>query len=245
MAPPEVATAVGKSLTGKGARTRARILECALELFRERGYDDTTMRTIAERAGVSLGNAYYYFKSKEHLIQGYYARSHEEHLAVCGPLLEAEVDLEARLRGVLRAKIDTSAEYHRFAGVLFKTAADPESPLSPFSAESLPTRRQVTALMGEVVEGSDVKVTEPLAEELPHLLWLYLMGIILFWIHDRSPATSQTYRLIEHTSSLVTRLIKMGRHPLLRPLTTSTLKLLREFRDEVKSPATDDASTPP
>jgi hypothetical protein len=48
----------------KGEETRAQILETALQLFRERGYEETTMRAIAEAAGVSLGNAYYYFKSK-------------------------------------------------------------------------------------------------------------------------------------------------------------------------------------
>src|SRR5436190_24241865 len=47
--------------TVKGDQTKALILETALEMLRERGYDETTMRAIAEKAGVSLGNAYYYF----------------------------------------------------------------------------------------------------------------------------------------------------------------------------------------
>ena len=54
--------------TTKGERTRALILETALDLFMERGYEQTTMRGIAREAGLSLGSAYYYFKSKEHLI---------------------------------------------------------------------------------------------------------------------------------------------------------------------------------
>src|SRR5438045_1788447 len=98
----------GRTRTPKGEQTRALILETALDLFRERGYEETTMRTIAEQAGVALGNAYYYFRSKEHLIQAFYARSHQEHLAAARPLLERERDLQARLRGVLRAKIETS-----------------------------------------------------------------------------------------------------------------------------------------
>ena len=43
--------------TSKGDQTKALILETALEMFRERGYDETTMRAIAQKAGVSLGNA--------------------------------------------------------------------------------------------------------------------------------------------------------------------------------------------
>ena len=66
--------------TLKGDQTKALILETALEMFRERGYEETTMRAIAEKAGVSLGNAYYYFRSKEYLIQAFYQRLHDESL---------------------------------------------------------------------------------------------------------------------------------------------------------------------
>ena len=45
--------------TSKGEQTRGLILETALELFREQGYERTTMRGIAERGGLALGNAYY------------------------------------------------------------------------------------------------------------------------------------------------------------------------------------------
>src|SRR5438445_2713544 len=68
-----------RSRAPKSEQTRALILETALRLFRERGYDRTTMRAIAEEAGVSVGNAYYYFASKEHLVQGFYDRIAEEH----------------------------------------------------------------------------------------------------------------------------------------------------------------------
>ena len=43
------------------------------------GRSETTMRGVAERAGVSTGNAYYYFKGKEHLLQAYYHRMQEDH----------------------------------------------------------------------------------------------------------------------------------------------------------------------
>jgi len=60
------------ALSAKGERTRERILDVALDLFRERGYEATTMRMIAKAAGVSLGNSYYYFPSKDHLVQSFY-----------------------------------------------------------------------------------------------------------------------------------------------------------------------------
>jgi len=218
-------------ITRKGTQTRARILECALEMFRGRGYEATTMRAIAEEAGVSLGNAYYYFASKDHLIHAYYARSHQDHLTACTPILERERDLKRRLVGVLRTKIETSQPYHRFAGQLFKTAADPSSPLSPFSEESQPVRRESTELLAGVVEGSSTRVTGKLAKELPELLWTYQMGIILYWIHDDSEGCRRTYKLIDHTADLVVKLIRLSRLPMMRPGVSRTFKLIGELRD--------------
>jgi AcrR family transcriptional regulator len=216
--------------TPKGEQTRSLILEAALDLFRERGYEAATMRAVAERAGVALGNAYYYFRSKEQLIQAFYARAHEEHLAASSEVLAAERDLKARLLGVLRAKIDTSEPYHRFSGILFKAAADPASPLSPFSAESSPVRQQSTALFAEVLRGSDARVPDDLRQELPNLLWLYQMGIILFWIHDGSPGRARTHRLVDHSVDLVVRAIGLASVPLLRPFRRRTLELLADLR---------------
>ena len=229
MAP--MAPSAESPITRKGAQTRARILECALGMFRERGYDATTMRAIADAAGVSLGNAYYYFASKDHLIHAYYQQSHQDHLAACAPILEKERDLKRRLVGVLRTKIETSQPYHRFAGQLFKTAADPKSPLSPFSEESQPVRRESTELLASVVAGSSTRVTGKLARELPELLWTYQMGIILYWIHDDSEDCRRTYRLIDHTSDLVVKMIRLSRLPLMRPVVHRTFKLIGELRE--------------
>src|SRR3982074_3496509 len=104
--------------TAKGEQPKALILHRALDLLGERGYEATTMREIAKKAGVSLGNAYHYFGSKEHLIQMFYHRMHEEHLTVVLPALAKESTLKARLLSVVRSKISTLDPYHEFAGVL-------------------------------------------------------------------------------------------------------------------------------
>jgi AcrR family transcriptional regulator len=217
--------------TSKGEQTRAAILEAALELFRERGYEETTMRAIAERAGVALGNAYYYFRSKEHLIQAFYSRTHEERLAASMELLERERDLKKRLLGIMRNMIETIEPYHKFAGVLFRTAADPESPLNPFSSESGVTREQSINLFAQVVEGCQPKVHKDLKEELPYLLWLYHMGIVLFWIHDSSPGRARTHKLVDRTVDLVVKLIGLASNPLMRPLRKAALSLVADLRD--------------
>ncbi|MEN3334760.1 MAG: hypothetical protein V7641_4125 [Blastocatellia bacterium] len=217
--------------TNKGEQTRALIMETALEMLREQGYEQTTMRALAERAGVSLGNAYHYFNSKEQLIQAFYARTHEEHIEACAALLEGERSLKKRLLAVMQAKLDTIEPYHQFAGVLFKTAADPKSHLNPFSKQSAPIREESTRLFAEVVNGSDARVHKEIRDELPRLLWLYHMGITLFWIHDTSHSRRRTRRLVEITVDLIVKLIALTSNPLMRPLRKAVLEIMRELRE--------------
>ncbi|WP_219996389.1 TetR/AcrR family transcriptional regulator [Nocardioides humi] len=129
------------SLTPKAAQTRAAILATALGLFREEGYDRTTMRAVAKEAGVSLGSTYYYFASKEHLVQAFYDELLAEHEAAVEDVLARESGFADRLRGSLDAWLAVAEPHHAFAAQFFRNAADPASPLSPFSAESAPPAR--------------------------------------------------------------------------------------------------------
>jgi AcrR family transcriptional regulator len=217
--------------TPKGEQTKTLILNTALEMLHERGYENTTMRAIAQKAGVSLGNAYHYFGSKDHLIQAFYHQTHDNHLQASLPALQKETSLKARLLSVMRLKIDTLEPYHEFAGVLFQTAADPHSPLNPFAHAAAPVRRDSVKLFEDLVAGSKARIPDDLREELPYLLWLYHMGIILFWIHDSSRKRMRTYRLIDQTVDLLDKLISAASNPFMRPVRKRALKLVAELRD--------------
>lgn len=213
----------------KSEQTRTLILETALRLFQERGYDKTTMRVIAREAGVSVGNAYYYFSSKEHLVQGFYDRIAAEHRDAVRPVLDRETDLDARLSGVLTAWLDIAAPYHEFAAQFFKNAADPESPLSPFSPESEHAREAAIAVHREVLAGSKAKVADELTDILPELMWLSQMGLVLYWVFDRSEGSERSRRLAERGARLTTRGVALARFRVLRPLVKDVHELFTDF----------------
>ena len=50
--------------------TRARIVDVALELFAEHGYEKTSLREIADRLGVTKAALYYHFRTKEDILAG-------------------------------------------------------------------------------------------------------------------------------------------------------------------------------
>ncbi|WP_241833278.1 TetR family transcriptional regulator [Streptomyces caatingaensis] len=200
-----------------------------MRLFQERGYDKTTMRAIAQEAGVSVGNAYYYFAGKEHLIQGFYDRIAAEHQAAVRDVLARETDLEARLAGVLRVWLDIAAPYHEFAAQFFKNAADPDSPLSPFSAESEHAREAAIDVHREVLAGSKAKVPAELAEVLPELMWLSQMGLVLYWVFDRSPGRERSLRLAARGARLTALGVSLARFRVLRPLVREVHELFTDF----------------
>jgi AcrR family transcriptional regulator len=227
----------GRKGERKSERTKERIVDAALELFRRDGYEATTMRAIADAAQVSLGNAYYYFATKDDLLQAFYHEVHEAHVAAAVPVLASERGLLARLRGVLLAKLEVIEPYHRFSALMFRNAADPKSPLNPFHAASSAIRREGEALFAEVLRGSREKVPEDLAAELPALLWTYSMGMVLYWIHDDSADRARTRALIERTADLVAAAIKLAGNPLLRPFRRKVLQLLFALRGAPDLPA--------
>jgi AcrR family transcriptional regulator len=216
--------------TPKSERTREQIVAAALRLFREQGYQGTTMRAVAASAGVSVGNAYYYFSSKEELVQGFYDQMVAEQRATCAEVFATTRDFAERLRGALLAWLAAAEPYHEFAGPFFATAAQPDNPLSPFSQASSPARDASIALYRELVDGSSVQVGAELAATLPELLWLYQLGVILYWVHDRSPDAARTRMLIEHTVPMVTRLVRLSRLPVIRPLARQAAELVALLR---------------
>jgi len=55
-----------------GTNTKNELVECAIKLIKEKGYDTTTIDEICEVAGITKGTFYYHFKSKEELTTFYF-----------------------------------------------------------------------------------------------------------------------------------------------------------------------------
>ncbi|WP_413230125.1 TetR family transcriptional regulator [Kitasatospora herbaricolor] len=230
-AAPELPGGRALPKTGKSEQTRALILDTAMRLFKERGYDKTTMRAIAAEAGVSVGNAYYYFASKEFLIQGFYDQMTYQHAADARARMAGRKDFAERLEIALTSWLDCAAEYHEFASQFFRTAADPTSSLSPFSNESHPARATAVELFREVLTGSELapKLDAELAELLPDLLWLHLMVVVLYWVFDRTPDTERTREFVRRSTPMAARVINLSRYRVFRPIVRDAKGLIQDF----------------
>ena len=239
-----------KPKTAKGEHTRALILETAMRLFQERGYDKTTMRAIAAEAGVSVGNAYHYYEGKEFLIQGFYDRMTHEHAVDARARMAGKTDFAERLQIALDSWVDCAADYHEFAAQFFRTAADPNSALSPFSNESHPARETAVQIFREVIDGSDLgpKLDPELEELLPDLLWLHLMVIVLYWVFDRTEDTERTRAFVKRCAPFVAKIVALSRYRVFRPLVRDAVDMIQDFVLPTigkTTPAKNTATAPP
>ena len=95
---------------------RQEILEAALQLFRDRGFDETTVQDIASDAGVATGTVYLYFPSKEHVLVALHDEFHrgmgERFAAVWESFAErADSGEEIDRRAAIDSLIDTLVAY--------------------------------------------------------------------------------------------------------------------------------------
>src|SRR2546423_1038691 len=215
--------------TTRAEDTRRKIYDSALQLFREKGFEQTTMRNIAQKAGVALGAAYYYFASKEAIVLAFYGEMQEgSHEAVLQEMQEHK-KMKDRIRCVLQKRLELLEPNRKFCDALFRHAPDSQDPLSPFSEETRPIRERAIEHMRIALEGGDVKVPSDLKSQLPYLLWLYQMGLILFWLYDRSENQQRTQKLMEKSLGLLVTLLRLSGLPLMKPVRKTALEMVETF----------------
>lgn len=207
----------------KGAQTKALVLETALGMFRSKGFAKTTMRAIALEAGVSLGSTYYYFASKDELVLELYRESVIEQRAAATVALQDAHGLGDRLKAALHAGVDALTPYHGFGGAFISSALPPESATNPFGEASSQVRENAVGIFAEVIDGT--RVPHFLRSELPELLWLAYMGVVLFWVYDRSDNQRRTRTLINGAAPLLARLISLSRLPVVKPMIEEVLAI--------------------
>jgi AcrR family transcriptional regulator len=209
--------------------TRSRLFQVAMRMISEKGFDATTMRAIAAEAEVAPGATYYYFESKESFVYEYYKQSQDDHEKALARYFESERSFSKRLHRAVTSKIELAMPYKNMARALYRVAANPESPLSPFSEESKQLRLRALAIFREVVEGSDKNFHPEIKKLLPEFLWLYQMGIILFWIYDDSQDSKKTFELIDKTLPLIDSTNQMIQSPFAAPFRKKFISTLKSF----------------
>jgi len=211
---------------GSSEATREQILDTAIRLFRQNGFDETTMREVASEVGLALGLAYYYFPSKEALVMAYYERVQREHRIVAHEKLPHARSLRDRLSMLLQSKLDILKGDRKLLGALFRYTGSPKHPLSFLGKSTAPLRTDCMSLFAEALEPE--RLPEDLRELLPLIIWALQMGVLLYFLYDSSPNSKRTRKLVDGSVNLMVGFLRLAKLPLLRPARRSVMALLRD-----------------
>ena len=212
--------------TDKGEQTRRHIFECALELFREKGFDLTTMQEVALRAEVAKSAAYYYFPSKEAIVQAYYETVQDEQDRICRDVFARNKNLRARLAAVLHSKFDLVQNDRKLLGVVFRYTGEPEHPLSCLGPATAEVRRRSTQVFRDAIAAE--KLPKDLQELLPIALWALQMGLLVMFLYDSSEQQRRTRRMADGALDLTVKLLGLTKLAVLKPIRLKILALLRD-----------------
>ena len=138
--------------------TRARILDAALDVFSEQGFEGSSLQQIADRLDLTKAALYYYFRSKDELLEALVEpaiRGVEEILDACS----GEKDTPARRKEFMRQYLDYFLRQRRLIAYISRDLATLAHPA--ISAGNEERRARMEALLaGADLDFSDqVRVT--------------------------------------------------------------------------------------
>jgi AcrR family transcriptional regulator len=109
---------MNKEKTTKGEVTRLAIEDAALELFMEQGYHATSMRQIADKAGLALGGIYNHFASKDEIFEGVIIDKHPYRKILPAILSAEEENLDEFFRNAFHIIINELGERPEFVNLI-------------------------------------------------------------------------------------------------------------------------------
>lgn len=211
--------------TAKGADSRQKLLNAAMKLFAQNGFQGTTMRSIAQESGLSLGNSYYYFESKDELVAELFRQLQDRHRALAWNRLQHGNNLETNVRITLESALEVLSPYRDFGPAFMRAAFAGGN----HGAREV-NRSKEFGLWSQAVATCSPQPPLAIRQDLPQLLWLIQRGIMLFWAYDDTKDAARTRRLIGNAAPVIARLAVLSRLPVVRTILDDVISLVRSSR---------------
>jgi len=191
---------------------REKIVKAALALFQTRGFDATTTKAIARKAGIAEGTVFNYFKSKDDIALHFFEQEVDQAMAAVrdNPRLR-KAPLEEKLFALVHAQLEYLAPYERFIGAAMIHALRPSSPLGPFSHRAMELRHRYLRFVEELIAESLPEKDNVFGFLAPEVFWIYYMGALLYWLYDSSPGKQHTLAFLDRSLSLGAAMLRQGK----------------------------------
>jgi len=179
----------------KKQQTRKAIIDAAIGLFTEKGFEQTSMDELARAAGVGKGTIYGYFKAKEEIFLAYC----EAEIDFAFAALDRKLDEEATLVELLVAQMMgqiTFVTANREFGRLFAREMSFPGENTRLASRDLDLRylSKLEEVLGRAQEGGELSKESDLMLLIGHLHALYILVLSSFYRGDvTSLAEAETF----------------------------------------------------
>ena len=189
-------------------KTKLKILQSAVDLIIEKGFEKASLREMAKNAGVSNPTIYNYFPSKEKLLYAYIEQKHKEAIAT---LQEIEDFHTYTLREQLQTLIETELELYledrefiiQIADMVFHSLGLKMGKLYETNALFIET---VDEMLTIAIDAKEIE-EPPFREHLPKLFWDYYIMVVAYWVKDDSEMFENTTQFVDHSLGVAEALL--------------------------------------
>ncbi|MCH6257483.1 TetR/AcrR family transcriptional regulator [Puniceicoccaceae bacterium K14] len=195
----------------KKEETRRKLIDTAVEMIMEEGYQKATMKKIAKAAGVGPATIYKYFPSKEKLLVGFYvqkARYAIEDLEAVDDF--AEFSLKEKVQALLEGYLEHLLVDREFAmkslEMILNSASLVYSDTAPIKKEF----KQVITRFLDEAEGKGEIAEMPFRDLVPEMLCHFVVGVLIYWSKDESEEFADTTRMIDLSLELGYEVLSSG-----------------------------------
>lgn len=188
----------------KKQATRARIIDVALRMFGQRGFESPTVEEIAAAAEVGKGTIYNYFRTKEEIVVAFMVDVEKRVQEQARRFARAEGEPEEILERYVRYHLRVKEPYRDFLRVLMAQFFLRGAGLYPRLGEM---QAAINSVLSELFESLQKRGLLRHDVKLPELIEIFKMvhfGVAMVWLTD-SPPYRGTYRLLKEEMRLFCR----------------------------------------
>ncbi len=192
-------------------QTRIRLLESAVDVITEKGFDKASMREIAKRADVADATIYNYFSTKEKLLYGYCEYVQQQVMRELKALDDFhEYSLREQLHQLVEMELRMWLPAREFLQIVFaQTYAAPNLGHELLADTKSLLTMMVVDLIDASIEAGEMP-EQPYQDLLPVLFWDYQSAILAYWLKDTSDNFANTTQLVDQSTEIIAQLLLGG-----------------------------------
>ena len=173
--------------------TRAAILEAAKGLFRSQGFAATTTRDLACEAGIAVGTLFNYFPTKEAIVVELMSEALQKAARQFPKRRRGGATVEEDLFLYIATELRSLKSLRKFLQPALETDFSPAATGQEAAAARLSHLEQISTLLLEHGLGEP-----PTALQL-QMYWVLYVGVLTFWVKDRSAKQEDTLAMLDQT----------------------------------------------